>query len=86
MSAGDDLVSAALKLLALELALLAWGGVLSEAQSEARTALIGGLAEALLDGSTPLLAAPFLQALYHRASSTLAVLDSSAKVRLRPRT
>ena len=57
------------------------GILLVFAQAESRAALVGGLAEALLDGSTPLLAVPFLQALYHRASSSPAVLDSSAKVR-----
>ena len=79
--AGEDLSSVAVKVVAMEAFLLATTTTSSNhRRSEARAAFIGALAEALLDGSTPLMAVPLLQAMYHRVSTGPAVLDSAAKV------
>jgi hypothetical protein len=55
----------------------------SEAELALKSALVAAVAEVALDGTTPLLAVPFLTALLKKAMSGLVSLSPSAKVQRR---
>ena len=80
---GDEVRTAAVKLLAVEAALRPGNSSVAGEpgrESEAKAALAGALGDALLDGTTPSLAAGFLRSLYQQAVRGSAALDATTKV------